>query len=237
VDSVLAPERLKIKSELQEYCAAGHPLDDYAEAWEQFVKLDLAAAAKAPEGEYTLIGILSSLRPIRTKNGKDMAFASLADFRGEIDLVFFPRAWEFSRDKVMENRCVAVKGRLDKSRDKPGFQVSSVLETAKLKRKAAKLGAETALSVAESSPGYDPGPSYRELHIRLDRTAAEREENLFPLRDYLYGASGPCPVFIHVPLTEDELVIRAASQIGAPADASCIEALALCAGVAEVWPE
>ncbi|MDR3123424.1 MAG: DNA polymerase III subunit alpha, partial [Treponema sp.] len=237
VDSVLAPDRLAIQSELQEYCASGHPLDDYAEAWEQFVKLDLAAAAAAPEAEYTLIGILSSLRPITTKSGKDMAFASLSDFRGEIDLVFFPRAWEFSRDKVLENRCVAVKGRLDKSRDKPSFQVSSVLEAAKLKRKAAKLGAETVLAAAEPSPGHGPGPSFRELHIRLDRTAAEREENLFPLRDYLYGASGPCPVFIHVPITEDELVIRAASQIGAPADPSSIEALALCAGVAEVWPE
>jgi DNA polymerase-3 subunit alpha len=237
VDSVLAPDRLALKSELQEYCAAGHPLDDYAEAWEQFVKLDLAAPGKAPEGEYTLIGILSSLRPITTKNGKDMAFASLSDFRGEIDLVFFPRAWEFSRDKVQENRCVAVKGRLDKTREKPAFQVSSVVEAAKLKRKAAKLGAETALTAAAPPPGDDPGPSCRELHIRLDRAAAEREENLFPLRDYLYGASGPCPVFIHVPVTDDELVIRAASQIGASADASSLEALALCAGVAEVWPE
>jgi DNA polymerase-3 subunit alpha len=148
-------------------------------------------------------------------------------------LVFFPRAWEFSRDKVQENRCVAVKGKLDKSREKPSFQVSSVVEAAKLKRRAAKLS-ETA---GAPSPAGETGPSYRELHIRLDRMAAEREENLFSLRDYLYGASGPCPVFIHVPLTEEELVIRAASQIGASPDASCLEALALCAGVAEVWPE
>jgi DNA polymerase-3 subunit alpha len=237
VDSVLAPDRLAIESELQDYCAAGHPLDDYAEAWEQFVKLDLSAAGNAPEGEYTLIGILSSLRPITTKNGKDMAFASLSDFKGEIDLVFFPRAWEFSRDKVQENRCVAVKGKLDRSREKPGFQVSSVVEAAKLKRKAAKLGAETAPAAAEPSPADNQGPSCREMHIRLDRTAADREENLFSLRDYLYGASGPCPVFIHVPLTDEELVIRAASHIGVAADASALEALALCAGVAEVWPE
>jgi DNA polymerase-3 subunit alpha len=230
VDSVLAPDRLKIKSELQDYCAAGNPLDDYAEAWEQFVKLDLAAPEKAPEEEYTLIGMLSSIRPVTTKNGKDMAFASLSDFKGEIDLVFFPRAWEFSRDKVLENRCVAVKGRLDKSRGKPSFQVSSALDAAKLKRKAAKLSGETA-------PADNTAVSYQELHIRLDKATAEREENLFPLRDYLYGASGPCPVFIHVPVTETELVIRAASQIGASADASSIEALALCAGVAEVWPE
>ncbi|MDR0597158.1 MAG: DNA polymerase III subunit alpha, partial [Treponema sp.] len=233
VDSILTPDRFAIKNELQNYCASGHPLDDYAEAWERFVKLDLAAQGEAPEGEYTLIGILSSLRPITTKNGKDMAFASLTDFKGEIDLVFFPRPWEFSRDKVQENRCVAVKGKLDKSREKISFQVSSVVEAAKLKRKAAKLS-ETAAAISLAS---EAEPSYRELHIRLERAAAEREENLFSLRDYLYGTSGPCPVFIHVPVTEEELVIRAASQIGASPDASCIEALALCNGVAEVWPE
>jgi DNA polymerase-3 subunit alpha len=231
VDSVLAQDRLKAQKELQDYCATGSPLDDYAEAWEQFVKLDLAAPAEAPEGDYTLIGMLSSLRPTKTKNGKDMAFASLSDFKGEIDLVFFPRAWEFSRDKALENRCVAVKGKLDKSRDKPSFLVSSMLETARLKRKAAKMSEET------EPPPEAETPSYRELHIRLDRAATEREENLFPLRDYLYGASGPCPVFIHVPITEEEMVIRAVSSIGASADASDLEALALCAGVAEVWPE
>jgi DNA polymerase-3 subunit alpha len=237
VDSVLAPDRIKSPKELQDYCATGSPLDDYAEAWEQFVKLDLAAPAAAAEGEYTLIGMLSSLRPTTTKSGKDMAFASLSDFKGEIDLVFFPRAWEFSRDKALENRCVAVKGKLDKSRDKPSFLVSSMLETARLKRRAAKISGETEQSPGMETPSGEGGPSYRELHIRLDRAAAEQEENLFSLRDYLYGASGPCPVFIHVPLTDDEMVIRAASPIGAAADASSIEALALCAGVAEVWPE
>jgi DNA polymerase-3 subunit alpha len=238
VDSVLAPDRVKVSSELQEYCAASNPLDDYAEAWEQFVKLDLASVADAPDGEYTLIGMLSSLRPITTKSNKEMAFASLSDFKGEIDLVFFPRAWEFSRDKVQENRCVAVKGKLDRSREKPGFLVSSVLETAKLKRKAAKMSVEKESAMAETSPGTDKRElSYREMHIRLDRNTAEQEETLFPLRDYLYGTSGPCAVFIHVPITDDELVIRAASQIGVSADAACIDALALCAGVAEVWPE
>jgi DNA polymerase-3 subunit alpha len=237
VESVLDPHRLKIKKDLQEYCSTGHPLDDYEEAWEQFVKLDLSKSAEAEEGEYTLIGILSSLRPITTKNGKDMAFASLSDFRGEIDLVFFPRPWEFSKDKIEENRCLAVKGKLDKSREKPSFQVSSVLETAKLKRKAAKIAGEAEPAGAETATAASATPAYREVHIRLKPEAAEKEEGLSPLRDYLFGAAGPCAVFIHVPVTNDETVIRAAAQISVSAEASCMEALTLCDGVAEVWPE
>ncbi|MFP3040833.1 DNA polymerase III subunit alpha [Treponema primitia] len=257
VDSLLPGDRLKIKEDLLEYCSSAgsstgsvavertavyapenfaedlSPLDNYKDAWEQFVKLDLSKPEAASEGEYTLIGILTRLNPILTKkDNKPMAFGSLTDYRGEIDLVFFPSTWEFNRDNVEENRCIAVKGKLDKSREKLSFQVSSVLELGKLRRKAAKLN-----DGAETSPAVPAGPSYRELHIRLDKTAAEREENLFPLRDYLYGSSGPCSVFIHVPILEDEAVIRTAAQITASAEASCIEALTLCTGVAEVWPE
>jgi DNA polymerase-3 subunit alpha len=270
VDSILDSQRIKIKEDLFEYGAsegggrssgvaadgtvgagsAGHhppanfaedltPLDNYKEAWEKLVTLDLSKPEQGAEGEHTLIGILTRLKPIVTKNGKDMAFAILSDYRGEMDMVFFPSAWEFNRDKIEEDRCIAVKGKLDKSRDKLSFLVSSVLELGKLRRRAAKLS-ETA---AETSSAVPAGPSYRELHIRLNETAADREENLFPLRDYLYSASGPCSVFIHIPIPGDEAVkdteavIRTAAQITTSADASCIEALTLCAGVAEVWPE
>jgi DNA polymerase-3 subunit alpha len=284
VDSILDPDRVKIKEDLLQYCSsAGNTgetgfagsitstgsaasrgstastgsaapggsigegpenftedlslLDNYKEAWEQFVTLDLSKPEASPEGDYTLIGMLTRLKPITTKkDNKPMAFGSLTDYRGEIDLVFFPSAWEYSRDNVEENRCIAVKGKLDKSREKLSFQVRQVLEIGKLRRKAAKTGAETAAG-RDGAEAAVPGPSCREVHIRLNTTAVEREENLFPLRDFLYGAAGSCPVFIHVPILDDEAVIRTASQISISADASCIEALTSCTGVAEVWRE
>jgi DNA polymerase-3 subunit alpha len=229
---MLAPARLKIKEDLLEYCSSGHPLDDFADAWEQFVKLDLSKPESAPEEEYTLIGILSSLRPITTKAGKDMAFGSLADYRGEIDLVFFPRAWTNSKEKLTENQCVALKGKLDKSREKPSFQVSSVLETDKLRKKAAKNAVsaerpgeetgpdtETLAAQAYGSPDVaretslqiPPAPVWRELHIRLKDAACEREENLYSLRDYLYDNSGPCSVFIHVPEAAETATVDSGS--------------------------
>jgi DNA polymerase-3 subunit alpha len=266
VDSILGSDRVKIKEALLEYCfstenaeetglagsiASGgsvgqgpgnfaedlKPLDNYKEAWEQFVTLDLSKLEAAPEGDYTLIGMLTRLKSITTKkDNKPMAFGSLTDYKGEIDLVFFPSTWEYSRDNVEENRCIAVKGKLDKSREKLSFQVRQVLEIGKLRRKAAKAGVETAAGRDEAEWPL-LGPSCREVHIRLNNTAAEREANLFPLRDFLYGAVGACPVFIHVPILDDEVVIRTAVQISISADASCIEALTSCAGVAEVWRE
>ncbi|GHV42716.1 DNA-directed DNA polymerase [Spirochaetia bacterium] len=247
VDSILDPNRLKIKDELLEYCsseggprsAAEHsmdltPLDKYKDAWEQFVELDLSKPEQAAkEAEYTLIGLLTRLKSFVDKNGKNMAFASLADYRGEIDLTFFARTWEICRDNVEENRCVAVKGKLDNSRGKVNLLVSSVLELGKLRRKAAGTAAAPQQTAAPAQVPTEP--SWREVHIRLNDGAAESEETLYPLYDYLVDNRGPCQVYIHLDLPEGERVIRTTTQIGAAGSAESIDALTHCAGVAEVW--
>jgi DNA polymerase-3 subunit alpha len=210
-------ERLNIEKELIGFYFSGHPLDDYREAWKRLVTLNLAQLDTAGEGEYTLIGILKTLKPHVDKKGKPMAFGSLMDYNGEIDLVFFEKIWENCRDKLAVDDKTALKGYLDKRRDKPSFRVLSVLDM-------------------ENLPGKGQAElSFREVHIRLKEGTGEREEALYPLRDYLMENPGPCSVFIHVPVSGGEAVIRTAGQIGAPADPVHIGALTQCAGVAEAW--
>jgi DNA polymerase-3 subunit alpha len=79
--------------------------------------------------------------------------------------------------------------------------------------------------------------SYRELHIRLSQNALSGKENLYPLRDRLFEGSGPCSVFIHVPLDRGEKIIRAGAQITSGVEKADIENLAHCEGVEEAWRE
>jgi DNA polymerase-3 subunit alpha len=216
--------------------------------------LDLSA----PAGEnHVLLGVLSSLRTHLTKNQKEMAFGTLEDYRGSIDLVFFERCWEINRDKLIENTSIALKGKLDLSRDKPSFLVSSVLDLGKMRR-AAK---------AEAPPNGKPGaqipepsaagpeknapvtPPSQEVHIRLCPNVTENERSLYPLRDYLIENPGTAPVFIHVPpsakdsATENaaangkngEEVIRADTQLNITANTEQLAALRENSIVAEVW--
>ncbi|MDR0600280.1 MAG: DNA polymerase III subunit alpha [Treponema sp.] len=216
--AVLSQEELRDGAALASLgAAASSPLDQYREAWERTVTLDLAAPEKAPEGDYTLIGYISALRKHTTRNQKEMAFATLEDFRGRVDLVFFERCWENNRDKIAEKACAAVKGKLDLKRDRPSFQVSSVLDLGKLRRSAARASMEDGVEVpalegGAVETGADPGAVStpppgarnrpfppREVHIRLQSGAAESENSLYPLRSYLIEHPGPLPVFIHVP--------------------------------------
>ncbi|QQO11079.1 DNA polymerase III subunit alpha [Breznakiella homolactica] len=208
-------EQLSIEKELIGFYFSGHPMDEYRAFWERAVSLDLAHLERSStDRDYTLVGIIKSLRPYQTKKGRWMGFGSLGDYNGDIDLTFFPDTWEKCRDKLAVDRIIAIKGKVDLSRDRPSFLVDALLDMEQLAEK-----------------------SYREVHIRLDQAAAEREEGLYPLRDHLFENSGPCSVFIHVPVSGGEGVVRTATQITASAESSNLEALTLCAGVAEVWRE
>jgi DNA polymerase-3 subunit alpha len=197
--------------------------------------LDIAAAGKMEAGTYTIVGLIKSLRTHTDKKGSEMAFGSLQDDQGgEIDLVFFSRTWENCKAVAEVDEILALKGTInpgnDRNPEKPSFMVSSIQDINKLIRMAAK-----AANAPEERPAEPVGN--REVHIRLNQEAAIREENLYPLRDYLFGHSGSCSVFIHVPASAGETVIRTATQISASPEPAALEALTLCTGVAEVWQE
>ncbi|MDR0457345.1 MAG: hypothetical protein LBH20_11770, partial [Treponema sp.] len=68
------------------------------------------------------------------------------------------------------------------------------------------------------------------VHIRLDSEAADRDEGIYPLRNYILGNPGPCPVFIHIS-ANGEKIIRTTAGISSEAE------LKDCAGVVETWKE
>jgi DNA polymerase-3 subunit alpha len=131
-------EKLNREKALLGFYISGHPLDDYKDAWQKRVTLDLSNLDTAPDGEYTLIGILKQVKPFVTKTGKKMAFGQLADYRGEIDLVFFERLWAEVAGNINVDGKIAVKGKLDHSRNRVSFCVDKMLDIDRLAKKAAK---------------------------------------------------------------------------------------------------
>ncbi|MDR2786681.1 MAG: DNA polymerase III subunit alpha, partial [Treponema sp.] len=238
VSSVLEQMRLDRKNDLESFCSTVSPLEELREAWEQFVTLDLSSLKDAKEDEYTLIGTIAGIRPFNDKNGREMAFGTLADYRGEIDLVFFEKTWESCKNRITVDAVVALKGRLDLKRDKPCFRVSTLLETGRLKKKAAKTAAQAAPAAAipgraEQAAQAVPETAVREVHIRLVPEAAKQEEALYPLRDYLLDNPGPCLVYLHVPVEGGEMVIQAGSPLAA--DSARLDGLKNCGAVDTVW--
>jgi DNA polymerase III subunit alpha len=59
-----------------------------------------------------LAGMISTLRPLTTKKGDPMAFATLEDLDGKMDLVLFPRTWKACRDNVAVDQVMLVAGKV-----------------------------------------------------------------------------------------------------------------------------
>lgn len=58
----------------------------------------------------TLAGLVAGLRTVNTKKGQAMAFVTLEDLDGKIDLVMFPKVWAAHREMVQVNQIIVVRG-------------------------------------------------------------------------------------------------------------------------------
>ena len=194
-------EQLAMEKELIGFYISGHPLDTYKEAWEQLVTLDTSRLDETEPGTYTLIGILKSLKPYTSKTGKPMAFGTLEDYRGEIELMFFQKCLDQYGDRIKEKNCIALKGKFDHSWSTKRFLVDSLLDLEKLKKNAEKTKKTTQDGERMSTAKNE---IQKELHIRLRRGTSIDEKDLFPLKDFLIDNPGTAVVFFHV----NENIIR-----------------------------
>jgi DNA polymerase-3 subunit alpha len=200
--------------------ALSQRLDEYKEIWKSEVKLNLADPESAdPKEEYTLIGIIKNLKPIHTKKGNDMAYASLADYRGEIGVTIFPKPWGEIKGRLEEGSVCALNGKVkqDSFNKKPAFYVDSLVNIEKLKTKSGKKPPQDE-SLSDWKGAETRKTESQEFHIRLQKSAAEDEKTLYSLRTVLVENPGPTTVYIHVPAAlennpQGETVIRAASRI------------------------
>ena len=123
-------EKLKKEKELIGFYFSAHPMDEYKELWQKLVKVNLGQPETLVPGSQTLVGLIKSVKPIITGKGKKMAFASIDDYNGEIELTFFPDAWEKCVDKVVNDKVAILKGKIDyqADKDKRSFIVDEYLE-------------------------------------------------------------------------------------------------------------
>jgi DNA polymerase-3 subunit alpha len=225
-EECVAPGDVEALLEKEE--AVTRQLDEYRAVWQGETELNISRPEKAdPKEEYLLVGILKDLRQFRTQKGNDMAYAVLTDYNGEIGVTFFPKAWNEMRDKLEENSITVLRGKIKKDsfKNRYAFYPDSMLSARRLKNKY------------EKSAAAPPAANEKAVHIRLGQDAADRDESLLPLRDYLAGNPGPWPLFIHVIAGGGEKVIRTVTGIGGAAVPESLEVLKSCAGVAEAWRE
>lgn len=114
-DQILAMEK-----EVTGLYISGHPLEPYQDLLDHYADFtfsildsyeDLSQVAK-DQSIVTVGGLVKSTRTQLTKKNDLMAFATLEDAFGALDLVIFPRAYEKYRQYLKEDTPVVVRGKI-----------------------------------------------------------------------------------------------------------------------------
>src|SRR3712207_2859404 len=78
------------------------------------VDCPLTALAEKKDGEWVTVGgMIAECKRIRTKKGEPMAFATLDDLEGQVEMLVFNSAYASNADKLDADRVIVVRGRVD----------------------------------------------------------------------------------------------------------------------------
>ena len=105
---------------------SGHPLEEYEEKWrnnisattQDFQLDEETGVTKVRDGAKEIIGGMITSKTIKyTKKNQTMAFITLEDLMGTVEVVIFPRDYEKNQQYLQEDSKVFVKGRVSEEDD------------------------------------------------------------------------------------------------------------------------
>lgn len=135
-------ELLKMEKEITGLYLSGHPMDRYKKLLEggKFDKIsDLLEAEGDVQSKYkdaqsvSIVGIINSVTSKTTKTGGIMAFVTVEDTGGVIEIIVFPKILSACEKIVGEGKIVVVNGKLTMEENKePEILAQSVADASKI---------------------------------------------------------------------------------------------------------
>ncbi len=120
--------KLAFEKEVLGVYISGHPLEEYEEQWHKSISattLDFqldeeSGHSKVHDGAREIIGGFITEKTMKsTKTNQMMAFVTLEDLLGTVEIVVFPRDYEKNRNLLEVDNKVFIKGRVSEEDDKP----------------------------------------------------------------------------------------------------------------------
>ncbi|MHB8855322.1 MAG: DNA polymerase III subunit alpha [Bellilinea sp.] len=104
-------ERVAAQQEILGIGVDAHPLDLYAEQLRRIQAISTVEALGTSGKKITVAGVRQSHRRSKTSSGEWMAFLTLEDFDGMLDVVLFPSVFRVTRKEIFtETRPILVEG-------------------------------------------------------------------------------------------------------------------------------
>jgi DNA polymerase-3 subunit alpha len=151
-----------------------HPLSRYEDEIKKYTNLDTSTLPKLQNGaEVNICGLVSGLKEIVTKKGDRMAFLTLEDMKGFIEIILFPEVFKAASPCLRGGDPLLVKGILD-------------LTEEHIKIKATEVHSLPEVTLLPPKP----------LHLRIPISSLATSQ-LADLRDIIVANRGTSKVLLH----------------------------------------
>jgi DNA polymerase-3 subunit alpha len=193
-------EMLAYEREVLGFYLSGHPLEQYREVSRRIGALGAAdLAARSTGARVLLLGQVSAFSESTTKSGNRMAFATLELVDGSVPLTIFPEPYRSCAGALRHKGPVIVRGRADDS-DK-----GRVVLAEEVKPLEDAMGNP---APAGNGTGNGPDASAHACRIRVSAAAESLPDLLASVKAACRQHEGRTPLFLHVLLPEQEVVLR-----------------------------
>lgn len=129
---------LAMEKEMLGLYISGHPLDEFADRIRELVTVysydfevsedDQAGQSRLTDGQFVRIaGIVSEIKSISTKNNRMMAFVTVEDLYGQIEIIVFPNVYEQYARLLSNDSPIIVEGNISvKEEEQPKILANKI---------------------------------------------------------------------------------------------------------------
>ena len=199
-------EMLAYEREVLGFYLSGHPLEQYRDVARRIGALGAADLATRSTGaRVLLLGQVSAFSESTTKSGNRMAFATLELVDGSVPLTIFPEPYRSCAGALRHKGPVIVRGRAD---DSDKGRVVLAEEIKPLEEALGNLAPAGNGQGNGTGTGTGPGAAAHACRIRVSAAAEALPDLLASVKAACREHEGRTPLFLHVLLPEQEVVLR-----------------------------
>ncbi|HJT21812.1 MAG TPA: DNA polymerase III subunit alpha [Nitrospira sp.] len=139
-------QRLKYERELTGFYITAHPLARYEATIHALATATTAGLTELSDGkEVKLCGIIAAVKSMLTKKGDRMAYLTLEDLQGTVEIIVFPDLFKTGGELIAPERLVRITGAIDRGDKGTKIRGSKIeplaeVQTQTIKRVHIKLG-------------------------------------------------------------------------------------------------
>ena len=182
---------LSYEKESLGFYVTGHPLARYSDSIKRFTTCDAAGLPERTDKEQVRVcGIVSGMKELITKKGDRMAFITLEDLSGSVEVIVFPEVYSAAMEFIKGEDPLLVSGELDVGEEACKILATEISLLRDVKETLAKL-----VHIRLTTPGLD------ELQMRQLKGIVQRYR-------------GHCDVQLHITIpNRSETVINLPDQL------------------------